>query len=71
MSAWRHIPSKENISDILTRGASPSLLGPASIWQTGPQWLIKDVSEWPVTDVKMDNASIGEIKKVVCEKSVR
>ena len=68
MSAWRHIPSKENISDILTRGASPSLLGPASIWQTGPQWLIKDVSEWPVTDVKMDNASIDEIKKFCVKK---
>ena len=30
---WLHIPSKQNISDILTREAPPSVLGPSSVWQ--------------------------------------
>lgn len=30
---WRHIPSKCNISDILTKGVPPSFLGPESEWQ--------------------------------------
>ena len=39
------IPSKENISDIITRGASPAELGPDSTWQKGPSWLVKERSE--------------------------
>ena len=37
----KHIPSAENIADILTRGAKPDKLGPGSIWQSGPDWLVK------------------------------
>ena len=51
VDAWRHIPSAENIADILTKGAKPDKLGPGSIWQCGPEWVVKDESEWPVTNV--------------------
>ena len=44
-----HICSDDNISDILTRGASPSLLGPSSTWQCGPSWLVLDKENWPAT----------------------
>ena len=47
--AWYHIPSAENISDILTRGARPDLLGPGSVWQCGPRWLVLEEECWPVT----------------------
>ena len=53
---WHHIPSKENISDVLTRGATPDKLGPGSVWQSGPAWLTGPRSQWPVTC----NASRGE-----------
>ena len=46
---WRHIPSQENVSDILTKGASPDTLRVGTAWQTGPAWLVLDESEWPVT----------------------
>ena len=49
--SWLYIPSSENISDILTRGAPPTQLGPDSIWQKGPKWLIEDRELWPVTAV--------------------
>ena len=45
---WHHIPSKENISDILTRGATPDKLGPGTTWQGGPVWLTGSPSQWPV-----------------------
>ena len=46
---WLHIPSEENVADIITREPSPNNFGPSSIWQTGPLWLVKDISEWPAT----------------------
>ena len=46
---WHHIPSKENIADILTRGTDPSQIGTDSVWQNGPSWLILDRDLCPVT----------------------
>ena len=46
---WSHIPSKQNISDILIKGVPPNMLGSASDWQNGPEWLCRDESEWPVS----------------------
>ena len=34
-NSWNHVPSKENIADILTKGAPPNTLGPSSTWQAG------------------------------------
>ena len=51
---WLHVPSKENIADVLTKGASPESLGTDSVWQTGPVWLVDPPSTWPVTDVRVD-----------------
>ena len=48
---WHHIPSQENISDILTKGAVPNELGPDSVWQKGPHWLVLPSTNWPVTAV--------------------
>ena len=48
---WLHVPSQENISDILTKGAPPNVLGPDSVWQRGPHWLVMPSTNWPVTAV--------------------
>ena len=40
--SWLHISSDDNYcADILTRGESPNKLGPDSIWQREPDWLIE------------------------------
>ena len=66
---WLHIPSKENISDVLTRGAPPSMLGEDSIWQHGPEWLLKDRSMWPVTPRNDKSLNISsEDMKTFCKK---
>ena len=46
---WKHVSSQDNkVTDILMRGAPPSLLGPESEWQQGPEWLSLLKDQWPV-----------------------
>ena len=43
----QYIPLKENIADIATRSeTSLSMLGPDSLWQTGPTWLSLPRQPW-------------------------
>lgn len=44
---WEWIPGSENISDIVTRGANASDLGPKSNWQNGMPWMSLPREEWP------------------------
>ena len=68
---WRHIPSKQNISDILTRGAPPSMLGPGSVWQNAPSWLVEDRSTWPVTETDGEAINNEEFRKFLLkDKSI-
>ena len=47
---WKHISSQDNkVTDILTNGIPPSMLGPESDWQQGPKWLSLPKEQWPVT----------------------
>ena len=71
-NTWKHIPSKENIADILTKDAPPNTLGPGSTWQTGPSWLIKDRSTWPITEPNEGTTSEETFQKyVVKEKPLK
>ncbi|XP_045109596.1 uncharacterized protein LOC123503684 [Portunus trituberculatus] len=45
---WYWVSSKENNADLTTRECSPLELGTGSVWQSGPQFLYRDFSEWPV-----------------------
>ena len=55
---WLHIPSDENIADLLTKGATPYKLGPGTPWQLGPAWLVHDKDYWPVTVRPSDQSSL-------------
>ncbi|XP_046803857.1 uncharacterized protein LOC111684781 [Lucilia cuprina] len=48
---WRHVPSKSNPADIVSRGCSATDL-PSTIWFNGPKFIFEDVSNWPanITD---------------------
>ena len=67
IDSWLHIPSAENIADILTKSTTPNNIGPDSIWQNGPSWLIRDISLWPITDTCLDSADHETIAKFVCK----
>ena len=62
VKAWYHIASAENISDILTRGAPPSQLGPNSVWQRGPYWLVLQPEQWPATPPDMVQLSSNDME---------
>lgn len=47
ISKWRHINSKENPADIISRGVSPEQLTKSDIWWHGPSWLSQDEQRWP------------------------
>ena len=60
---WLHVPSNENIADILTKGAPPSELGQDSVWQNGTKWLVQERSTWPVTDVRSTSSLDPEVEQ--------
>ena len=58
---FRHVPTKDNPSDIGTRGSSPSKLG--ELWKKGPRWVI-DPEQYPVCPELSETPEVvTEIKK--------
>ena len=47
--AWRHVPTKENPADIVSRGCNVDELVD-SIWFNGPNFLLKESKSWPVNE---------------------
>lgn len=46
-SEWRHISTKENPADVISRGCCPSKLVENLLWWNGPEWICQDEREWP------------------------
>ncbi|XP_055714396.1 uncharacterized protein LOC129808634 [Phlebotomus papatasi] len=44
---WRHVPTKDNPADVISRGCTPSQLASTILWWNGPPWLTEDESSWP------------------------
>lgn len=61
---WRWIDGHLNISDIITRGATPEELDVESEWQCGPEFLRLPEAKWPVQ-------MAGEIVNDVADKVKR
>ncbi|XP_011884045.1 PREDICTED: uncharacterized protein LOC105571183, partial [Vollenhovia emeryi] len=49
---WRHIDTKSNPADIISRGAGPSEVINLALWWEGPGWLKLDVEDWPKSSVQ-------------------
>lgn len=60
VESWRWIGGKENIADLITRGASPDELAEGSVWQEGPKFLRLSESEWPVKTAREIIPSVTE-----------
>ena len=45
---WWWVPGQLNVADLVTRGCSPNQLDGDSVWQKGPNFLTRPVSEWPM-----------------------
>lgn len=49
---WRHIDSKNNPADLLSRGLEPKQLKSSSLWWHGPPFLKEPEENWPVSLVQ-------------------
>ncbi|KYN43832.1 hypothetical protein ALC56_01701 [Trachymyrmex septentrionalis] len=63
-TVWRHVNSKDNSADVLSRGQLPSVFLNNRIWFTGPLWLVGDKNEWPYGVIKLRETL--ELKKNTC-----
>ncbi|XP_011672748.2 uncharacterized protein LOC100889831 [Strongylocentrotus purpuratus] len=51
---WRHVGSKENPADIVSRGMSPSDLKDDEKWFVGPAFLQQPEERWPTCPIEKD-----------------
>lgn len=68
---WKHVPTKSNPADIVSRGSTPAELY-SSIWLTGPEFLYEDISKWPKQrddDVDMEIVN-SEMRKSVFKVTI-
>lgn len=59
-ATWRHVCSKDNPADALSRGQTLGELSRNTLWITGPHWLASHESAWP-NDV-LEEIEIPELK---------
>ena len=59
---WRHVSSKNNPADILSRGIMPNELKTSQLWWHGPAFLAGIESTWPCTHDNLSNVLLPDIK---------
>lgn len=59
-ASWKFVPGKENPADCTTRGVNANLLEQHPLWWTGPPWLSKSSSAWPMISTSTSNTNLEE-----------
>ena len=60
-----HVPGLMNPADLGTRGrVSPQVLGPDSVWQCGPKFLLSPFSEWPAVSSENVAAAAPPVEEI-------
>ena len=67
---WRHVPTKLNPADALTRGLAVSALCDEEKWWNGPSFLKQDPTEWPENKIEARRDLNAEIRKVYQTKEM-
>ena len=60
-SSWRHVSTKQNPSDIASRGMLPSQILSSDLWWKGPSWLELPEKQWPKSLIDL-NIDLPEMK---------
>ena len=60
---WRHVSSRQNPADLLTRGLSVAKLIDEEKWWIGPSFLKQDPTEWPENRVEVKRGPDIEVHK--------
>ena len=64
---WRHVPGTENIADLPSRGCTPDQFDKRKYeWIHAPNWVLEDVSTWPVR--KAEELVLSEQQKLCVDK---
>ena len=66
---WRHVPTKQNPADLLTRGLSVSTLIDEESWWKGPVFLMQEETEWPEKKIGTKKEADIEVRKQYQEYS--
>ncbi|XP_043279309.1 uncharacterized protein [Venturia canescens] len=62
---WRHVRSKDNPADLISRGLLPNEFMDRLDWKFGPVWLSEDVNSWPKSELTVPS-DIPEMRKAQC-----
>ncbi|XP_076384172.1 uncharacterized protein LOC143262191 [Megalopta genalis] len=65
ISSWRHIRSKDNPADLLSRGITPGKFLSKALWRCGPEWLSQTEATWP-NSRHIPSNDVSEAKKITC-----
>lgn len=66
VESWRHVGSKDNPADVLSRGIDARDIKNSTLWWEGPPWLREDKSRWPVTKrISTSQEHLPEQRKAV------
>ena len=69
-SDWRHVPTDQNPADLATRGnLTVKDIGPESIWQKGPPWMLLDEGQRPLA--YFEDLTLSKEEKVAVSAEVR
>ena len=68
---WRYVPTKENPADCVTRGLTVEELVDKDSWWEGPSFLKMALSQWPKSQVLLNNATDREMKSKVSVNELR
>ncbi|XP_036149076.1 uncharacterized protein LOC118647744 [Monomorium pharaonis] len=61
---WRHVRTRDNPADALSRGQLPHEFSRNQQWFEGPEWLRRNENEWP-NDV-IQSVELPELRKTAC-----
>jgi hypothetical protein len=64
---WRHVESKMNPADIISRGIPAANLIENTLWWNGPNFLRKNESTWPINKFNEKIIDVPEIKKITLQ----
>lgn len=59
---WRHVSTKHNPADLISRGTPVETIIDNSLWWHGPQWLNTNQNSWPKSVVPVSN--VPEIRTI-------
>ena len=68
INQWRHVRSKDNPADELSRGQLPNKFVKNELWFKGPKWLSQEEDFWPKSEIRANTYTLTESKKLNCLK---